>query len=102
MTIDIQNETLIAFRDLPDWCKQHLGRRLSPSTLHRWRLRGCRGVKLETILVGGTRTTSADALARFFDATTRAEDGDTFTPVSTAPCAKKVAQAEAYLAQEGF
>ncbi len=73
--IDIQNETLIPFKDLPGWCKRNLGRRVAPSTLHRWRLRGCRGIKLETLLIGGTRTTSAEALQRFFVATTRVQDG---------------------------
>ena len=73
--IVIQNETLIAFKDLPGWCQQNLGRRISPSTLHRWRLRGCRGIKLETLLIGGTRTTSEEALQRFFSATTRMQDG---------------------------
>ena len=72
--IDIQ-ETLIAFSDLPGWCQKNLGRRVAPSTCHRWRLRGCRGVKLETLLIGGTRTTSAEALQRFFSATTRMQDG---------------------------
>lgn len=73
--IDIQNETLIPFTDLPRWCEHNLNRRISPSTLHRWRLRGCRGVKLETLLIGGARTTSAEALQRFFSATTRVQDG---------------------------
>ena len=76
--IDIQ-ETLIAFSDLPGWCQKNLGRRISPSTLHRWRLRGCRGIKLETLLIGGTRTTSAEALQRFFSATTRVQDGQPST-----------------------
>lgn len=35
------------------------------STLHRWRLRGVKGVKLETMLVGGRRFVSRDALAQF-------------------------------------
>jgi len=74
--LNIQTETLISFRDLPSWCKQHLGRRISPSSLHRWRLRGCRGVKLETLLIGGSRTTSEEALQRFFEATTRVQDGE--------------------------
>ena len=45
------------------------------STLWRWRTAGVRGVKLETILCGGRRMTSREALARFFAATTAAADG---------------------------
>lgn len=39
-----------------------------PSTLWRWALKGCRGVKLETFLHGGVRCTTDPALRRFFDA----------------------------------
>ena len=41
----------------------------------RWRLRGIRGVKLETIKIGGRRFTSAEALARFIEQSTAAADG---------------------------
>ena len=82
--IDIQNETLIPFKDLPGWCEQNLGRRISPSTLHRWRLRGCRGIKLETLLIGGARTTSDAALQRFFLEITRIQDGE--PQVRRTPC----------------
>lgn len=34
-------------------------------TLWRWSQKGCRGVRLETILVGGIRYTSREALERF-------------------------------------
>lgn len=100
--IDISTETLIPFTKVPIWTEEHLGTRVSPNTCHRWRLRGVRGVKLDTLLVGGIRSTSIEALQRFFAATTRAQDGEFVTPVSSAPCSKKIAQAEAYLAGEGF
>jgi hypothetical protein len=38
-----------------------------PSTLWRWAHRGVRGVRLETILIGGRRYTSAEAMARFIE-----------------------------------
>jgi hypothetical protein len=44
-------------------------------TLHRWRLRGVRGVKLPTVLVGGIRRTSREAVAKWIAATTAAADG---------------------------
>ena len=74
--INIQNESLIPFREVPGWCAQHLGNRVHPSTVHRWRLRGVRGVKLETILAGGIRYCSAESLIHFFEEITRAADGE--------------------------
>lgn len=40
---------------------------VNPSTVWRWTLRGCRGHKLETLLVGGQRYTSVEALERFVE-----------------------------------
>src|SRR3954466_8086388 len=69
--IDLQNETILtlceAARKLPN--KPNL------TTLSRWRTRGCRGVRLETLLLGGRRVTSSQALERFFTAVTAAADG---------------------------
>ncbi len=43
------------------------GRSPAPATLNRWRLRGVRGVKLETLLIGGQRFTSREAIRRFIE-----------------------------------
>jgi Protein of unknown function (DUF1580) len=43
------------------------GKRVNVATLYRWSSHGCRGVRLETIQIGGTRCTSLEALQRFFD-----------------------------------
>ncbi|MBI3461447.1 MAG: DUF1580 domain-containing protein [Planctomycetes bacterium] len=51
------------------------------STLWRWRQRGVRGVKLETLVVGGRRYTTVEALERFVAATTAAA-GDKSTAAS--------------------
>ncbi|QDV74290.1 DUF1580 domain-containing protein [Botrimarina mediterranea] len=45
------------------------------STLHRWRLRGIRGVRLKTCLVGGRRYTTPRWLREFIAASTAAGDG---------------------------
>lgn len=42
------------------------------STLHRWRLRGVRGVRLQTCLVGGRRYTTREWLVEFINATSGA------------------------------
>lgn len=41
------------------------------ATIHRWHRCGVHGVRLETILIGGIRHTSREAMARFIVATTR-------------------------------
>lgn len=43
------------------------GKKVNVATLYRWASHGCRGVRLETIQIGGTRCTSREALQRFFD-----------------------------------
>lgn len=43
------------------------GKRVNVATLYRWASHGCRGVRLETIQIGGTKCTSQEALQRFFD-----------------------------------
>ncbi len=42
------------------------------STIGRWVQSGCRGVKLESVLLGGRRYTSKEALQRFIERTTSA------------------------------
>ena len=37
------------------------------ATLYRWASHGCRGVRLETIQIGGTKCTSREALDRSFE-----------------------------------
>jgi hypothetical protein len=61
MSIDISTEELLSF---PEACEKIPGRP-HLATLHRWRLRGVRGVKLESCLVGGRRYTSVQAIERF-------------------------------------
>ena len=69
--IDVNHERLLS---LADACKEIPGRP-HISTLHRWRLRGVRGHRLETVLIGGRRFTSAEAIQEFIAATTAHEDG---------------------------
>ena len=67
MTIDTTQETIISFSDART-AVPGIDRRISLATLHRWRLNGVRGVKLETVLIGGLRYTSREAIVRFIAA----------------------------------
>ncbi len=68
MSIDITTETVItlaeAARLIP---ARRRGRKTHVSCIYRWTTAGCRGVVLESVQVGGTRCTSREALARFFE-----------------------------------
>ena len=71
-----------------------------PSTVWRWALKGCRGVKLETFLHGGVRCTTDPALRRFFDAINGA------SPLSAQPRTNRqreaaISRAERELRQAG-
>jgi hypothetical protein len=64
--IDSRVETLIPFAEV---VKAFPGRdKISMATLHKWRHIGVRGCKLETLLVGGLRYSSAEAIQRFIEA----------------------------------
>ena len=71
MAIDPLSEPTLsltqAARRLP---RLRAGRPVHPSTVWRWALTGLRGIRLETVLVGGVRVTSEAALRRFFDRAT--------------------------------
>ena len=64
--IDINAEDVLTLRDaakvLP---RRRRGRKPHLSTLVRWSICGIRGVRLETIRVGGTLCTSREAHQRF-------------------------------------
>jgi hypothetical protein len=89
--IDLANETPItlaeAARTLP-------GGAVHVSTIHRWQLKGCRGVRLETFLRGGIRYTTFPALERFFAATTAAADGEAPPALTSRQREREIQQAE--------
>ncbi len=64
---------------------------VNASTVWRWSLRGCRGVKLESFSIGAKRFTTAEAFARFVEATTAVAQGG----AATAPTVRTNRQREA-------
>jgi hypothetical protein len=65
--IDALNEELLSLADaaklLP---RRRGGRKVHIATLYRWTTTGCKDIVLESTQVGGTRCTTKEALARFF------------------------------------
>ena len=71
MSIDVETEDLIPFSEARTAFPG--GKRLALGTLHRWRLSGVRGVRLETCVVGGLRYCSQQAISRFIAAQNASE-----------------------------
>lgn len=61
----LESETLVALTDACKLLPSRNGKRIHYSTVYRWATKGARGRLLETILVGGIRYTSREALQRF-------------------------------------
>lgn len=66
--IDSLNEALLPLAQAADELpRRRRGKKTHISTLYRWAVAGCRGIRLETVQVGATRCTSREALQRFFE-----------------------------------
>jgi hypothetical protein len=105
MAIDTLTETLISLADatkvLP---ARRGGKRPHVSCIYRWTVSGCKGIKLESLQVGGTRCTSREALGRFFERLSLSVDPDANRPTVRTPNrrARDVAQAERELNAAGY
>lgn len=75
MPIDAIRDHLVEMGDVPRVLEETIKKRLNLATLYRWQSRGIAGIKLETILVGGKRFTTVEALNRFFAQSTLAKQG---------------------------
>lgn len=75
---------------------------VSPPTTWRWWRKGCRGVCLETFVVGGTRFTTEEAHARWVEGVTVAANGERPTVSTNRSREAAVAKAERDLAAEGI
>ena len=70
MPIDIHSEQLLTL----DQAAHSLPGHVAPSTTWRWCRKGIRGIRLESVVIGGKRYTSTEALARFAAALTAAAE----------------------------
>lgn len=100
--LDLQAEHVVnlsdATRHLP---KRPGGKKPHVATLYRWATRGLRGIRLETIRVGGTLCTSLEALQRFCE---RLSDGTSppIARVTSAARRRAVERAELMLDRIGI
>ena len=72
------------------------------ATLWRWRTRGVRGIRLETVLVGGRRYTSHEALERFSEQITAIANGEPLPHRTNRQRAAAIGQAERELNAAGI
>lgn len=87
MAIDLDSETIIT---LGEACRAVPPHGISPATMARWIQRGVRGgARFETVLVGGRRLTSREAIARFI-----ATQNPDQTPAATITPGQRRKQAE--------
>ena len=84
--IDHETETLIPF----EICGLQIPGRPDRSTVYRWWLKGVRGSKLETLLIGNKRFTSREAIGRFI-----AAQNATGEPAPTITAGQRRRQSEA-------
>ena len=94
--MNIYEEHLLSFREaarlLPS---SHSNKTVHISTLHRWSTHGIRGVRLETIKVGGARKTSREAIQRFVEALSASDSNAQRSPRRRdAPAQEDAHQAE--------
>ena len=96
--IDLQSEKILSLTA----AAKLLPGRPHVATIYRWFQHGIRGVRLETVLIGGKRFTSHEAIQRFAERGTAAAAGETL-PVRT--CKQRrvaIDRAKADLARDGF
>jgi hypothetical protein len=97
--IDIQMETVVPIAEAP----QHIPGRPSLATVWRWVLNGTRAGKLESVLIGGRRFTSVEAIQRFAEQSTAAADGEKApSRTSRRQRERDISQAEAELEAAGI
>lgn len=65
--ISIETESLLTLNEARRlaWMRGRNGNSVALETINRWRLRGIRGVLLESVKIGGTVFTSNEATLRF-------------------------------------
>ena len=80
-TVDLTAETVISLKEVCRLVPGRTGRGIALTTVFRWAFRGCRGKKLGTFLIGGTRFTTIRNLNLFIaEINERAADGPSIRP----------------------
>lgn len=103
--INIKTERLIPLREVPQLGilpPRRSGSRLNVSTIYRWALHGQRGIKLESLKIGGQRVTSLNALQTFCSALAGNEEVTPNPITKQSASLKRSKEVEAKLDQLGI
>ena len=101
--IDISKESLFSLTEAAAQVpRRRAGRKCHVATVYRWAQRGVRGIRLETIQVGGTRCTSRQAMQRFFEALTVQSAAPPAPSIPSLPDARKLADVDRQLDEIGL
>jgi hypothetical protein len=98
VSIDIDREELISFTAATKVCKS----RPHVATVWRWSTIGCHGVVLDSIVIGGRRFTSKEALERFISATDARAKGEPLPTRTPKQRQRSIAAAEKILEAAGI
>jgi hypothetical protein len=71
---DLQNDTPMSLPDAAVYLGKLTGRKPHVSTLWRWCLKGCKGVKLDSICIGNKRLVTAAAIELFVESLSTARE----------------------------
>jgi predicted ATP-grasp superfamily ATP-dependent carboligase len=74
MIIDTREEQVVPITEATEFVPLKNGKRVAASTVYRWTSKGCYGVMLDYVQIGGLRHTSREALQRFFAELTRVKE----------------------------
>lgn len=102
MPIDITQEQLVTFGELARSLPRRRGDRpVHVATIHRWRSRGLKGIRLEAVRIGGAWHCSREAFRRFADRlTAQAESAEVSLPAG--PDRHSHVEADSALKKEGW
>lgn len=88
--IDLSSENIFPVNEVP----KNTPGRPSKASAWRWVLQGVGGIKLESVLIGGKRFTSTEAIQRFADARTSAANGEPIPTRTPKQREREIATAE--------
>lgn len=66
--MSLEGEELIRLQDVPALLPKVDGKSVHWITVFRWATKGCRGIRLQALFIGGRRRTSRQAVERFLAA----------------------------------
>jgi hypothetical protein len=72
---DLRDDQPMSMLDAADFLGRLTSKKPHVSTLWRWCTKGCKGVMLESICIGGKRFVTATAVERFIEASTALRPG---------------------------